>query len=93
MIEILGWASSLVLLVTILKQIHNPLVQISNMEYHDARAGRLLEVAEVTAGAFGESIRSLEKQMRAAAKRLEFEQAAALRDRIKELRDLTIETG
>jgi excinuclease ABC subunit B len=78
---------------TILKQIHNPLVQISNMDYHDARAGRLLEVAEVTAGAFGESIRSLEKQMRAAAKRLEFEQAAALRDRIKELRDLSIDAG
>jgi excinuclease UvrABC nuclease subunit len=31
--------------------------------------------------------------MRAAAKRLEFEQAAALRDRIKELRELTIETA
>jgi excinuclease UvrABC nuclease subunit len=31
--------------------------------------------------------------MRAAAKRLEFEQAAALRDRIKELRDLTIDAG
>ncbi len=73
---------------SILKEIHNPLVQMSNLDYHDARAGRLLEVAEVTAGAFGESIRSLEKQMRAAAKRLEFEQAAALRDRIKELREL-----
>jgi excinuclease ABC subunit B len=78
---------------TILKEIHNPLVQMSNMDYHDARAGRLFEVAEVTAGAFGESIRGLEKQMRAAAKRLEFEQAAALRDRIKELRDLTIDAG
>jgi excinuclease ABC subunit B len=78
---------------SILKEIHNPLVQMSNLDYHDARAGRLLEVAEVTAGAFGESIRSLEKQMRAAAKRLEFEQAAALRDRIKELRDLTIDAG
>src|SRR5688572_26010643 len=78
---------------TILKQIHNPLVQMSNLDYHDARAGRLLEVAEVTAGALGENIRSLEKQMRTAAKRLEFEQAAAIRDRIKELRELTMETG
>ena len=51
---------------------------MSNLDYHDARAGRLLEVAEVTAGALGERIRSLEKQMRAAAKRLEFEQAAAM---------------
>jgi excinuclease ABC subunit B len=76
---------------SILKEIHNPLVQMSNLDYHDARAGRLFEIGEVTAGAFGESIRSLEKQMRAAAKRLEFEQAAALRDRIKELRDLTVD--
>jgi excinuclease ABC subunit B len=78
---------------TILKQIHNPLVQMSNLDYHDSRAGRLLEVAEITGGALGDSIRSLEKQMRAAAKRLEFEQAAAIRDRIKELRELTIDSG
>jgi excinuclease ABC subunit B len=76
---------------TILKQIHNPLVQMANLDYHDSRAGRLLEVAEITGGALGDSIRSLEKQMKAAAKRLEFEQAAAIRDRIKELRELSIE--
>jgi excinuclease ABC subunit B len=75
---------------TILKEIHSPLVQMSNLDYHDGQAGRLLEVAE---GALGGDIKTLEKQMRAAAKRLEFEQAAALRDRIKELRELTIGTG
>ena len=32
------------------------------------------------------AIGALEKQMKAAAKRLEFEEAAQLRDRIKELR-------
>ena len=32
------------------------------------------------------AIAELEKQMKAAAKRLEFEEAAGLRDRIKELR-------
>ncbi|HVR29808.1 MAG TPA: helicase-related protein, partial [Thermoanaerobaculia bacterium] len=78
---------------TILKQIHSPLVQMSNLDYHDSRAGRLFEVAEITGAALGHSIRSLEKEMRAAAKRLEFEEAAALRDRIRELRELTIDSG
>ena len=78
---------------TILKQIHDPLVQMSNLDYHDSHAGRLLEVAEVTGAALGDSIRALEREMRAAAKRLEFEQAAAIRDRIKELKELTMDAG
>jgi len=41
---------------------------------------------EVTdAASLGKAISELEKQMKAAAKRLEFEEAAQLRDRIKEL--------
>ena len=34
----------------------------------------------------GKTIGELEKQMKAASKRLEFEEAAQIRDRIKELR-------
>ncbi|UCD11460.1 MAG: UvrB/UvrC motif-containing protein, partial [Nitrospinaceae bacterium] len=37
-----------------------------------------------------ELVASLEKQMYAAARELEFEKAAALRDRIKKLRDLDL---
>nr|WP_264279005.1 UvrB/UvrC motif-containing protein [Klebsiella pneumoniae] len=37
-----------------------------------------------------QQIESLEKQMKAAAKRLEFEEAAALRDELRELRELQI---
>ena len=74
---------------TILKEIHSPLVQMSNLDYHDGQLDRLLEVADGGA-ALGSDIKMLERQMRAAAKRLEFEQAAALRDRIKELRELSI---
>ena len=40
-----------------------------------------------------ERISRLEKDMRAAAKRLEFEEAAALRDQLKELRELQIYAG
>ena len=42
---------------------------------------------------FSERIARLEKEMRAAAKRLEFEEAANLRDQIKELRELQIYAG
>jgi excinuclease ABC subunit B len=43
--------------------------------------------ADVTdAASLAKAITELEKQMKAAAKRLEFEEAAQLRDRIKELR-------
>jgi excinuclease ABC subunit B len=38
------------------------------------------------AASLAKAIAELEKQMKAAAKRLEFEEAAQLRDRIKELR-------
>jgi excinuclease ABC subunit B len=40
-----------------------------------------------------ERISRLEKEMRAAAKRLEFEEAAAFRDQIRELRELQIYAG
>jgi hypothetical protein len=37
-----------------------------------------------------QQIARLEKEMRAAAKRLEFEEAAALRDRVRELKEMQI---
>ncbi|MGE5234538.1 MAG: excinuclease ABC subunit UvrB [Acidobacteriota bacterium] len=77
---------------SILKDIHNPLVQMSALDYYEAGGPRrLLEVAEGTP--LPEQIARLEKEMRAAAKRLEFEEAAELRDRIKELRELQIYAG
>jgi len=75
---------------TILKEIHNPLVALSNLDYHDAGRPLADAVAEDEALPLAERISRLEKEMRAAAKRLEFEEAAALRDRIRELRELQI---
>ncbi|MDX1382275.1 MAG: excinuclease ABC subunit UvrB, partial [Thermoanaerobaculia bacterium] len=72
---------------TVLKEIHSPLIRMSNMDYHDAGLGRLSEVAE---GSVNDRIRVLEKRMREAAKRLEFEEAAALRDEVRALRDLAV---
>jgi excinuclease ABC subunit B len=73
---------------TIIKDIANPLLQLSNLDYHDAAfvAPKVGEVDVTDPGSLAKAIVELEREMKAAAKRLEFEQAAQLRDRIKELR-------
>jgi excinuclease ABC subunit B len=75
---------------TILKDIHNPLVQMQNLDMWAAGPARLSDVPEGIDIPLSERISRLEKDMRAAAKRLEFEEAASLRDKIKELRELQI---
>jgi excinuclease ABC subunit B len=73
---------------TIVKDIASPLLQLSNLDYHDAGLlpTRVGEVDVTDPASLAKAIAELEKQMKAAAKRLEFEEAAALRDRVKELR-------
>jgi excinuclease ABC subunit B len=78
---------------TILKDIHSPLVALSNLDYYETVEPQALEVAERSEIPLAERIQRLEKEMRAAAKRLEFEEAAALRDKLKELRELQIYAG
>ncbi len=76
---------------SIVKDVANPLVLMSNLDYWEP-GGPLARVAESAAdvsedeGSLRTLITQLEKRMRDAAKRLEFEEAAGLRDRIKELR-------
>jgi excinuclease ABC subunit B len=77
---------------TILKDIHNPLVQMMNLDLYSAGGPRRLEV-DSSELPLAERISRLEKEMKAAAKRLEFEEAAAMRDQIKELRELQIYAG
>jgi excinuclease ABC subunit B len=78
---------------TILKDIHSPLVQMSNLDLYAPAIGPALEVAERDELPLADRIQRLEKEMREAAKRLEFEEAAALRDRLRELRELQILGG
>jgi len=78
---------------TILKDIHNPLVQMSQLDLYSAGPQRLSDAAEGTDLPISERISQLEKEMRAHAKRLEFEEAAAVRDKIRELRELQIYAG
>ena len=74
---------------TILKDIYSPLVQMSNLDYHSSSDQVLSDLAEGNLS-LNEQIDRLEKRMRKAAKRLEFEEAAALRDRLRELRELQV---
>jgi len=78
---------------TILKDIHSPLVALGNLDYPKEIRPQLLEVAEREELPLAERISKLEKEMRAAAKRLEFEEAAALRDKLRELRELQVYRG
>jgi excinuclease ABC subunit B len=78
---------------TVLKDIHSPLVAMSNLDYYTVGPTPLLDVAEGLDLPLAERISKLEKEMRAAAKRLEFEEAAMLRDRLRELREIQIYAG
>jgi len=78
---------------TILKDIRSPLVQMSSIDYHDASLLRLSEVAEDSGLPLNARIDRLEKEMRVAAKNLEFEQAAVLRDQLSDLKELQILAG
>jgi excinuclease ABC subunit B len=75
---------------TILKDIHNPLVRLSELDLYDPTPRRLSEIAEDASIPLNDRIARIEKQMKDHAKRLEFEQAAKLRDQLKELKDLRI---
>ncbi len=78
---------------TILKDIHSPLVQMANLDYFPATTGPPLEVAEDSDVPLAERVKRLEKEMKAAARRLEFEEAGVLRDKLRELRELQIYSG
>ncbi len=74
---------------SIVKQINSPLVRLSSLDYHDA-----LIAPPPPDLPDGESLRrriaDLEKAMKAAAKELDFERAAQLRDELRGLRELQI---
>src|SRR4029079_15048629 len=75
---------------TILKEIHNPLVRLSELDLYDPTPKRLMEVAEDSSIPLSDRIARLEKQMKEHAKKLEFEEAAQLRDQIQKLKELRI---
>ncbi len=84
---------------TIVKDVASPLVAMSNLDYPDA-GGRPSLVAEPANGeppaseaSLHRLIADMERRMREAARRLEFEEAARLRDRIRDLRKRQVDPG
>ena len=81
---------------SILKEVHSPLVQMSNLDYlHKAGAAAEKAVEDLLREDAPEMplerrIARLEKAMKQASRRLEFEQAAVLRDRLKDLHELKV---
>jgi excinuclease ABC subunit B len=74
---------------TIVKQVNSPLVRLSSLDYHDSLASAPRpDVPD--AESLRKRIAELEKLMKAAAKELDFERAAALRDELRGLRELQI---
>ncbi len=78
---------------SILKDIHSPLIAMANLDYPEEIRPHLLDVADREEIPLAERISRLEKAMRDAAKRLEFEEAAELRDKLRELKEIQIYAG
>ncbi|MGH9380178.1 MAG: excinuclease ABC subunit UvrB [Thermoanaerobaculia bacterium] len=78
---------------TILKDIHSPLVQMQNLDFYGPGDGRLASEIAESHLPLSDRIQRLEKAMKDAARRLEFEEAAVLRDQLRELRELQIYAG
>jgi excinuclease ABC subunit B len=79
---------------SILKEIHSPLVKMGELDLYKPQVTAIEDVAEGDGGGtLAERIERLEKRMKEAAKRLEFEEAAVLRDRLRELRQQQIFTA
>jgi excinuclease ABC subunit B len=74
---------------SIVKQVNSPLVRMGNLDYYEGPA--LPPRPDLPdAESVHRRIAELEKQMKAAAKELDFEKAASLRDEIRGLRELEI---
>jgi excinuclease ABC subunit B len=75
---------------SIVKDVASPLVAMANLDYYEpfGRPGSALaaEAVPEDAQSLHALISELERRMREAARQLEFEEAAKLRDRVKELR-------
>jgi excinuclease ABC subunit B len=74
---------------SIVKQVNSPLVRMASLDYYDAAAS--VSRPDLPDGpSLSRRIAELEKEMKAAAKELDFERAAQIRDELRDLRELQI---
>ena len=74
---------------SVVREIGSPLVRMGNLDFYDP-VGALPRPDLPDAESLAKQIATLEKQMKTAAKDLDFERAAALRDEVRSLRELQI---
>jgi excinuclease ABC subunit B len=76
---------------TIIKSVDSDLVKMSNLDYHDFGAARSKTKLEMVADEdLDKTISRLTKEMKEAAKNLDFERAAEIRDRLREFKEMRI---
>jgi len=76
---------------TIIKAVDSDLVKMSNLDYHDfGVAGGKTRLEMVAEEDLDKTISRLTKEMKEAAKNLDFERAAEIRDRLRELKEMRI---
>ena len=76
---------------TIIKAIDSDLVKMANLDYYDVGGPGLKRPADVAEGEdLDKAISRLTKEMKDAAKNLDFERAAEIRDRLRELKEMRI---
>lgn len=76
----------------IIKDVHNPLVAMGNLDLYAPKIDKELLVAEDDRPLRARIV-EMEKKMKQAAKDLEFEEAAMYRDKLKELKELEVFSG
>ena len=78
---------------SIVKRIHDMEYQIAEADYPELSLVAEEEAVYLTEGGIEKAIEALEKDMKAAAKALEYERAAKLRDKIRSLRRKELQLG
>jgi excinuclease ABC subunit B len=78
---------------SIKKRIHDLEYQLAEADYADLSVAAETEEVYASEGDLEKRIAALEKEMRAAAKALEFERAAKLRDALRVLRQKLLKVG
>ena len=76
---------------TIRKEVHEGLYEMCEADYHTIPLAAEGQERYIPKEEIPGLIQDLEREMREAAHRLEFERAAELRDQIKELKEMDIE--
>jgi len=74
---------------SIVKEVNSPLVRMASLDYYDVTSP-LSRPDLPDAPSIAKRITELEKSMKAAAKELDFERAAEIRDELRGLRELQI---